>query len=181
MNKNDLLDGIQERISKQDYTGISKIDGVRFIELKRFHDDGGSFLELDRLAGGISQAVSDFEIKQINWSQVHPKVIKASHLHFNQEDIWFVPPMDKILIGLKDLRKNSPSAGVTMRFILGEGKTRLLYIPRGVLHGYANPYNKDMALIYFVNQQFSPDAQTCDEYRMPYDEFGRDFWEISKG
>jgi dTDP-4-dehydrorhamnose 3,5-epimerase len=66
-----------------------------------------------------------------------------------------------------------------MRFVLGAGRARLLYTPRGVAHGCANIWNTPSTIIYFVNQQFNLEAP--DERRLPYDLLGEDFWEITPG
>ncbi|MDE2839516.1 MAG: dTDP-4-dehydrorhamnose 3,5-epimerase family protein, partial [Chloroflexota bacterium] len=101
------------------------------------------------------------------------------HFHFNQEDVWFVPPSQALVVGLWDVREDSPTTGNTMRFVLGRGRSQLLYIPRGVAHGAANLGANDTFLFYFVNQQF--DALDPDERRLPYDALGKDFWEIRPG
>ena len=87
-----------------------------------FVDDGGYFLELSRLAQGMCERFPGFEAKQMNYSQILPGTIKAFHLHLQQEDIWFVPPHERALVVLSDQRKGSPTAGVTMRFVLGRGQ-----------------------------------------------------------
>lgn len=172
---------IGNKLYKQSYSSAPQIDGVKFIDLKEFTDDGGSFLELARFAKGAHLAVLDFEVRQMNYSSVLPGAIKATHVHKNQEDVWFVPSHDRLLVGLQDLREKSKTNGVKMRFVLGAGKSQLLVIPRGVAHGLANPWQTPAAVIYFVNQQFSADKNKCDEYRLDPFFFGKDFWEITAG
>lgn len=173
--------GLEESdISSQSYGGAKVIQGVSVKKLQRFKDDGGAFLEIARVSSGQVAGQESFEVKQINHSYVMPGAIKAWHLHFKQEDIWFVPPHDRLLVGLVDLRKDSPTLGVEMRLVLGEGEAQQLLIPRGVAHGCANLYERPMQLIYLVNQQF--DASDPDEHRLPYDAIvGHDFWTIQKG
>lgn len=171
---------IESKLSMQDYAPKPAIEGVKFVELKEFADDGGSFLELCRLDKGVCGTLSHFEAKQMNYSRVMAGVIKATHIHKNQDDVWFVPPHERILVGLKDLRAGSKTEGVVMRFVLGAGKPRLLFIPRGVAHGLANPWQETATIIYFVNQHFSAEADKCDEYRLPADFLGKDFWEIKR-
>lgn len=172
---------VEGRITKQDYSPSQKIDGVQFISLPKFVDDGGFFLELGRLQRGIAEKIPDFEVRQVNYSRVLHGAVKATHLHKNQDDVWFVPPDQRLLVGLKDIRKDSKTEGVTMRFVLGEGESRLLFIPRGVAHGVGNLWHAPATLIYFVNQQFSTDTKKNDEYRLPPDFFGKDFWSITAG
>lgn len=166
-------------LSTQNYARKPAIEDVRVIELRRFTEDGGSFAELLRVDGGRPAGLENFEIKQINYSDMEPGAIKAWHLHFNQEDLWFVPPLGKLLVGLHDFRKSSPSNGVSMRLVLGDGKAQALLIPRGVAHGAANLTSQRQILMYFVNQQFS--AEAPDEHRLDPFLLGREFWQITAG
>lgn len=181
LSHQDLAPQFQPLQFVQDYSAQTKLEGVQLIDLKHFSDEGGFFMELGRLGQGIVEAFPGFELKQINYSEVHPGVIKAAHLHYFQEDIWIVPPTSKLLIGLLDARKDSPTSGKTMRFIMGDGRGRALYIPRGIAHGYANHTTKDAGLIYFVNNQFTADPEKTDEKRLPWDAFGAEFWDVARG
>ncbi len=172
---------IEKQIFVQDYSGIEPIEGVKKVSLNIFPDDGGYFLELSRWQDKVMQEFPDFELKQMNYSQMNPGVIKAWHFHYQQEDIWFVPPTDKLLVNLRDCRKDSKTNGQLMRLVMGAGRAELLYIPRGVAHGAVNLWNKDAAIIYFVNNQFDPNPDTTDEKRLPWDAFGEEIWELTRG
>jgi dTDP-4-dehydrorhamnose 3,5-epimerase len=153
---------------------------VEIHELKNFVGEDGFLCEIARLDnGGYHEAIKNFQVLQINYSEALPGVIKAWHLHLSQEDLWYISPNQTILVGLYDLRKSSSTKKISMRFALGGGKSQLLYIPRGVAHGYANLTTKSISIIYFVNQKFDPNLP--DEYRLPWDMFGKDFWEITPG
>ncbi len=180
MEINDIGDEFRNKIFIQDYSKKLQIDGVKFIDVTQFAEDSGVFAELARLDdSGKLLAAPDFKVKQFNRSEMEPSAIKAWHLHLNQEDLWFVAPSDRLLVGLCDLRKSSLTYGAKMRFVLGAGKSRFLYIPRGVAHGVANLTNKTTVLIYLVNQFF--DASNPDERRLPWDIFGKEFWELQRG
>ena len=175
----DIWEDVRGSVSRQGYGATSQIEGVQFLPLQTFVEDGGTFTELGRLAEGALAGLDGFEVRQVNCSLMAAGAIKAWHLHFNQEDLWFVPPSQALVVGLWDVRENSPTTGNTLRFVLGRGRSQLLYIPRGVAHGAANLGSSDAFLFYFVNQQF--DAQDPDERRLPYDALGKDFWEIRPG
>ena len=175
----DIQESVRSSISRQEYGANSQIDGVQLLPLQTFVEDGGTFTELGRLAEGALAGLEEFEVRQVNSSLMAAGAIKAWHLHFNQEDLWFVPPSQSLVVGLWDVRGNSPTAGNTMRFALGRGRSQLLLIPRGVAHGAANVSGSDAFLLYFVNQQF--DAQDPDERRLPYDALGKEFWDIRPG
>lgn len=177
--KKDLAEAAADALSRQSYNATDKIDGVIINETSVFTDDGGSFTELGRFSSGGFDQFLGFQLAQINASLVLPGTIKAFHLHLSQDDIWYVPPTDRLLIILSDQRKDSPTVGKMMRFILGGGKSRLVYIPRGVAHGVANLWNVPAAMTYFVNQKFNQDNP--DEHRLPWDFLGTDIWEITRG
>ena len=164
----------------QDYSPQPEIAGVEIIPLRRFNDDGGSMTELARLDNGELQGVSDFKARQMNYSVMEPLAIKAFHLHKRQTDVWYVPPSDKILLVLADVRVGSPTEGKLMRFPLGDGNSRLVRIPPGVAHGCRNLRpSTPGSIIYFVDVQFSV-GDDCDEGRLPWDHFGAEVWEVER-
>jgi dTDP-4-dehydrorhamnose 3,5-epimerase len=178
----DLRPDIASRLSTQQYDGKPRLHDVLLLDLRASLDAGGAFMETARLdENGRMKALPDhdFRVRQTNYSEIEPGAVKAWHLHFNQEDVWFVPPRDRVLVGLWDVRADSPTSGLTMRFVLGAGRPQLLYIPRGVAHGVANLGAAPAQVWYFVNQEFDPQAP--DEHRLPWDAAGAEFWEIEKG
>ncbi|MEO7718794.1 MAG: dTDP-4-dehydrorhamnose 3,5-epimerase family protein [Capsulimonas sp.] len=176
----DLGPEFRDMVTTQQYDPAPRIDGIRLIDLRLMSDDGGSFAELVRLdEEGNLEGVPGFKVRQSSYSLMLPGAIKAFHLHYNQEDVWFVPPTDRILVGLIDARKDSPSYNVRMRIAMGGGKTQLLYIPRGVAHGAANLTAQPAVIFYYVNQHFS--LADPDERRLPWDAGGKDFWEMTRG
>lgn len=171
----------QRAFGYQDYTPKPPIAGVQIVELKRFNDDGGAITELGRLTAGMHQELPGFECRQVNYSEVEPGAIKAFHLHHRQTDVWYVPPCDKLLLVLHDCRAGSPTENATMRFVLGDGRNRLVRIPPGVAHGTRNLANCTGRIIYLVDVQFSPVPGECDEGRLPWDHLGAGIWEVIRG
>ena len=88
---------------------------------------------------------------------------------------------DRLLLVLHDARKGSPTEGVTMRLMLGDGNNRLIRIPPGIAHGCTNLGDKSATIIYFVDVQFSIEPDECDEGRLPWDFCGAEIWEMVKG
>jgi dTDP-4-dehydrorhamnose 3,5-epimerase len=180
LTKEAIGTNFRDDLSVQDYSKKPTIEGVQLINLNLFTDDGGCLAEILRLdENGNMLILPEFKVRQSTFSQMLPNTIKAFHLHYNQEDVWFILPSSRLLIGLFDARKDSPTYQNTMRFVLGAGKAQALYIPRGVAHGLANLWNEASHMIYFVNQHF--DAAQPDEHRLPWDVLGEDFWTIRKG
>jgi dTDP-4-dehydrorhamnose 3,5-epimerase len=174
-------DDAKRAFSLQDYSPARAIDGVQIVDLKRFNDDGGSLTELGRLEGGLHAALPGFEVKQINYSELEPGAIKAFHLHRRQTDVWFVPPGDKMLLVLLDVRAESSTQDVRRRIVLGDGTSRLVRIPPGVAHGVKNLAAARGRIIYFVDTHFAPAPDQCDEGRLPWDFAGPEIWNVVRG
>ena len=165
-------------LTTQSYASTPKIEGVRLVDLRLLTDDGGSFAELVRLTEqGELEAFPGFQVRQSSYSLVLPGAVKAFHLHFGQDDVWFVLPSDRLLVGLVDARRGGE--GRSQRLVLGGGKAQLLYIPRGVGHGAANIGTVPATILYFVNRQFN--LNDPDERRLPWDMLGVDFWRMTPG
>ena len=174
-----ISDHHADALSVQDYSGSVRIAGVEIVDLRVLNDDGGSFMEIARLTDGLLEGFEGVEPRQMNYSLVMPGAVKAWHLHMKQEDVWFVPPEQRLLLGLWDCRAGSPTEDDSMRFVLGGGRARLVRIPQGVAHGCANLGPTPASIIYFVTQQF--DLVDPDEHRLPWDHFGAEFWEMVRG
>ena len=63
----------------------------------------------------------------------------------------------------------------------GQGAPHRLLIPRGVAHGLANLGTAPQAILYAVNRFFTADADRTDEWRLPWDQFGAEFWSMGRG
>lgn len=180
LSPSDLSAAYAAQVTTQSYARLPAIDGVRLVDLRLMNDDGGSFAELVRLdERGRLEAFPEFQVRQSSYSLVLPGAVKAFHLHYRQEDVWFVPPTDRLLVGLLDCREGSASSGVSQRVAMGGGKAQLLHIPRGVAHGCANVGAVPATILYFVNQRF--DLDDPDERRLPWDILGADFWRMTPG
>lgn len=180
LSETDILQSAQQDIAVQSYQKKAVIEGVQIFNIKHMAGEDGTFEELTRLdEQGNLQVFPDFKVRQINRSRILPNAIKAWHLHFNQEDIWYVSPENHMLLGLWDVREQSVTKEQTMKIVMGGGSSKLVYIPRGVAHGVVNLAQEKGTIIYLVNQRF--DLQNPDERRLPWDKLGADFWEPQKG
>jgi len=177
----DLTPQAKRAFQIQSYAPAPAIDGVETIELRLHADDGGSLTELARLQDGRAEAAAEFTVRQVNYSEVEPGVIKAYHVLTRQTDVWYVPPGDRMLVVLIDVRQGSRTEGVRQRITLGAGKSRLLRIPPGVAHGVKNLGTATGRIIYFTDLHFSAEPSTSDEGRLPWDYAGADIWEPTRG
>ncbi|MBI5127674.1 dTDP-4-dehydrorhamnose 3,5-epimerase family protein [Candidatus Roizmanbacteria bacterium] len=176
----DIILKLKDKVFVQDYSKKRMIEGVKTVEVKRFVGEDGTFEELTRISvDGSLDGFPEFKLRQINRSKILPGGVKAWHIHFNQEDVWYVPPEDHMILGLWDLRNDSDSKDLKMRIVMGAGTSKLVYVPRGVAHGVVNAGKKTGTIIYFVNMQFNP--KEPDEKRLAWDATGADFWIPEKG
>jgi dTDP-4-dehydrorhamnose 3,5-epimerase len=170
----------RDLVRTQSYEPGDNIQGVQLIDLEVSGDEGGDFCEVARFtADGELEAASGFRPTQCAYSLMESGTIKAWHLHFRQDDLWFVSPHDRCLVGLLDVRSDSETYRVSMRFVMGGGRARLLLVPRGVAHGIANLSGRQASMFYFANRAF--DRQNPDEQRLPWDLLGADFWTNAPG
>lgn len=163
----------------QEYTPQPQIDGVVEHKLKVFTDDGGFFCEVAKLAGASlkpSYEFGDFKVRQLNYSILEPKLVKGWHIHREQADVWFIPPLSRLIVRLRDIRKGSPTEGTQMRFT---DSGYLLKIPAGVAHGVSNPHNYRQHMMYLVDKQF--DLDNPDELRFYLHVWDPHLWEIQNG
>ena len=176
-----LVPDAEGRYAVQDYRKHPPIEGVQLLPLRRFYDDGGSMTELVRLApGGVLEGVPGFVPAQMNYSTLAPGAIKAFHVHRRQSDLWFVPPEDRVLLVLVDVREGSPTSGMRMRILLGDGNPMLALVPPGVAHGCRNVGTATARIVYLTDVHFRPEPDRTDEGRLPWDYAGAEIWEPAR-
>jgi dTDP-4-dehydrorhamnose 3,5-epimerase len=181
LRPSDLIDQARD-LARQSYAAKPTIAGVVLGEQPVARSADGLFAEVMRLdAKQQVEGLPAFRPVQWNWSLLEPGAVKAWHLHLGQDDLWIVPPDSTLLVGLADLRRASATAGAIQRLALGAGRCHRLLIPRGVAHGIANLTARPQAMWYAVDQFFSPDPDATDEWRLPWDRFGPEFWQMGKG
>jgi dTDP-4-dehydrorhamnose 3,5-epimerase len=175
-----LIPELKSFFTFQNYGKRPPIEGVVVHTIRRFAEDGGSMTELSRFVGGDSAVFPGFTLAQINYSTLEPQVLKAFHLHHRQTDVWFVPPEDRVVLVLVDVRAGSPTEKTFTKMILGDGQSLLVRIPPGVAHGCRNLSGKPAHIVYMTDVHFSAEPGVTDEGRLPWDLVGADVWEPSK-
>ena len=182
LTPDDLLDDARPHLRRQSYAASPSIAGISLAEVPVARSADGLFAELARVDGeGSVQGLNGFRPVQWNWSLLQPGAVKAWHLHLDQEDLWIVPPDSTLLVGLADLRRDSPTRSGLQRLVLGGGRCHRLLVPRGIAHGVANLGPHPQVILYAVNSLFTPDPDRTDEWRLPWDHFGAEFWAMGRG
>lgn len=154
-----LIETLQ-RITGKLYTVSMKIDGVVFKDLITHTDERGFVRELIRRSDDFFD-----EFGQWSHSQMFTGVIKAWHVHQKQTDWWYVAG-GVLKVALFDTRSDSPTAGRTMEFLMGDDQQcRIVRIPPGVAHG-CKCLKGPAHLFYITSRSYDP----ADEGRIPHDD-----------
>ncbi|MBI5553767.1 MAG: dTDP-4-dehydrorhamnose 3,5-epimerase family protein [Candidatus Diapherotrites archaeon] len=159
------------------------LEGVEQKPLKFHLDDRGYVYEIVRHTDEIFRAG---EFRQLTFSHLFPGAIKAFHFHRKQTD-WVACVQGNVRLVLADFREFwNDGKGIEGResllrqkvvpkqFFLGEKNPVFLRIPKGIWHGYCALGHQPASIMYVTDQVYDP----SDEYRVPWDFFGKELWEI---
>ena len=177
-NVNEIKTGKDIDLLQQVYDKEPLPKDVTFFKLNVFPDDsGGWFKENFRLLedskhASLAESGIDFKIRQSNMSFIAAGSKRFWHIHPHQNEIWTTN--STLLVGLVDLRADSPTHGQKTKIVLSPDKA--LYIPHGVAHGLINPNSFPVTLVYFADQMFKADAET-EEHRIDPNQLPFDFVE----
>lgn len=139
------------------------IEGVQVREVRMHSDERGWLAELfrsDALPPGLRPAMCYVSVTR-------PGAVRGPHEHAEQTDFFaFVGP-GNLLLKLWDPRPTSPTRGHCMTLNVGRDRPRLVVIPPGIVHGYANRSHADAWILNFPNRLFAGRrrAQPVDEIR----------------
>lgn len=146
-----------------------QIEGVVIHPLVRHADDRGYFEEIIR----VDDPFFTEGFGQWSHSKMHPGVIKAWHIHKTQIDWWYVGD-GHLRVALHDLRKDSPTFGVTQELHMGgDLAPAVLKIPAGVAHGCKVIGNTPAHLFYVTSLTYNPEEEGRRRYDDP--EIGYDW------
>ena len=141
---------------------MDSIDGVAIKNLVKYVDKRGYFMEILR---GDDNLLSKFG--QTAVSLTMSGVIKAFHWHKKQDDLFFVASGDAMVV-LYDRRSGSSTYGKIQVVFAGESDPKLIFIPKGVAHGYKVLGDKPVLMFYHMTESY--DAVNPDEGRIDFDD-----------
>jgi dTDP-4-dehydrorhamnose 3,5-epimerase len=106
------------------------IDEVSFVKLTEHKDVRGSFTE-------VFQQKWSTVLDPVQWSVVKSdaNVMRGMHLHLRHDE-YFCLIDGHCLVGLRDMRKNSPTFGQSALYELHSDDMGALIFPKGLLHGW---------------------------------------------
>jgi dTDP-4-dehydrorhamnose 3,5-epimerase len=128
--------------------------GTFVVPLDTHEDDRGAFTELYRVEWPTG-------VQPVQWNAVRSEagVLRGVHVHIRHDD-YLTVPLGRAVVGLRDLRRGSPTEGLSTLVELGPDEPRALVIPHGVAHGF---YFLEPSLhVYAVTEYWDPsDELTC--------------------
>jgi len=138
----------------------TSIEGVKIVDVKRYGDDRGYFMETykrpDFEAGGI-----DTVFVQDNVSASKKGVLRGLHFQVNYPQAKLVRVIaGEVFDVAVDLRKGSPTYGKWEGALLTGDNYRQFFIPKGFAHGF------------LVLSETATFAYKCDDVYRPDDESG---------
>ncbi|MEW4458469.1 dTDP-4-dehydrorhamnose 3,5-epimerase family protein [Roseibium algicola] len=140
-------------------TEETSIEGVIVHDLVSHIDDRGSFTEIYRetwLTG----------FKSIQWNIVTSKedTLRGVHVHKDHYDYLMVLS-GKMLLGLHDIRRDSPTIRTSQFLDLSAENRRAVSIPPGVCHGFYFP--QAATHLYSVSTYFDPTDELGCKFDCP--------------
>jgi dTDP-4-dehydrorhamnose 3,5-epimerase len=104
--------------------------GVRLIPLEMHHDERGVFTEIFRREW-------DTGVSPVQWNVVRSgaRVLRGVHVHPRHDD-YLVVVEGRASIGIRDLRRGSPTEGLSALVELRADNLQALVTPHGVAHGF---------------------------------------------
>ncbi len=132
--------------------------GVSIRPLEPHHDRRGWLVEAFResWAPGVEGA-------QVNITWSRAGTLRGSHVHGVHSD-YFVPASGRVAVGIKDVRKRSPTFAMTALVELSSESPSAMTVPPGVLHGLYFPV--DSILLTVESHVYDP----MEEIRCRWDD-----------
>ena len=134
-------------------------DGVALLPLTMNRDSRGSFTELFRVEW-------DTGLSPVQWNAVssEPGTLRGVHLHIRHDD-YLTVLKGRACVGLRDLRRNSPTEGLSVLVELTEDPLTALLSPHGVAHGFYFP--EPSLHIYAVTKYWAVDDELACHWADP--------------
>jgi dTDP-4-dehydrorhamnose 3,5-epimerase len=126
-------------------------EGVQLNDLNPLADKRGTFIELYR-----KEWLKHFD--SVQWNCVHSQaeVLRGVHVHRIHTD-YLTVVTGSALFGLHDIRKNSPTFGLSCFVKIFANKPKALIIPPGVMHGFY--FDEPSTIVYAVSHYWNKDDE----------------------
>jgi dTDP-4-dehydrorhamnose 3,5-epimerase-like enzyme len=103
-------------------------------------------------------------------------VVRAFHGHLKEEKFIFVVGGSAIVAAVPIDDPVTPNRDVkALRFVLSDRQPKILFIPAGYANGFRT-LEPESKILFFSTATLEESAK--DDYRFPYDHWGKDIWEV---
>ena len=133
--------------------------GVRISPLDEHRDFRGSFTEVFR-----SEWATGLSPVQWNFVRSAPGVLRGVHVHHRHSD-YLVLLEGRMTLGLRDLRRESPTRDLATTVTLEGNRLSSVTIPRGVAHGFL--FHEPSLHLYAVSHAWDPGDELGCHWRDP--------------
>jgi dTDP-4-dehydrorhamnose 3,5-epimerase len=133
--------------------------GCSLRPLTTHEDERGSFTELFRREW-------DTGADPVQWNVVASAagVLRGVHVHIRHHD-YLTVPRGHATVGLRDLRRSSPTSGLSTLIDLRGDELCALTIPRGVAHGFL--FHEPSLHVYAVSHYWDPEDELACHWADP--------------
>ncbi len=121
--------------------------GFRQVRLKPISDDRGCLTEIYR-----QEWLGQNQCLQWNLVSSHPGTLRGVHVHTYRED-YLIVVEGEMWLGLHDMRRSSPTYGLSSMIRLTPDSNTAAYIPTGIAHGFCFP--RQTTTLYGLSDYFS--------------------------
>jgi dTDP-4-dehydrorhamnose 3,5-epimerase len=138
---------------------VLEIDGVTLADLAPHADHRGQLTEIFRQSWLP-------DTRFVQWNLVHSQAntLRGVHLHVRHAD-YLTVVANRMIIGLKDMRRDSASFERECCVELRANVPRALFIPTGVAHGFWFP--EPATYLYSVSEYFNHDDELAVRWDDP--------------
>lgn len=142
----------------KNFTSLA-IHGAYVIDLNRFIDNRGSFMENWR-SSDYENSLGCKPMVQQNLSYSTSNVLRGMHYQVNNPQSQIVTIIKgKVLDVIIDLRKSSSTFGHAITLELDEIKPRQIYMPPGIAHGFQVLGNE--AVLHYMCSRYYDQTNEC--------------------
>ena len=148
----------------------AEILGVFYVTLELHEDDRGYFTRVFCQNEFHWAGIDDFNIVQINQAFTkQPGVLRGLHWQTKpkEEAKFFQCLQGEVFDVLADVRPDSPTFGKWMGTKLSAGEKKLLFIPKGLAHGYET-LSENCVVQYMVSEFYSPEVEIGIRWNEPF-------------
>jgi dTDP-4-dehydrorhamnose 3,5-epimerase len=121
------------------------------VPLEPHRDERGVFTELYRVEWATG-------VEPVQWNSVRSEagVLRGVHVHIRHDD-YLTVPFGRASVGIRDLRRDSPTEGLATVVELGAERPAALVIPHGVAHGFY--FHEPSLHVYAVSEYWDPEDE----------------------